>query len=116
METTTLNQLIETSGFLLVAAGGYLLFYKMSGYRKSISREVKLLMDCLFYRLVIEKYKDLAISIDEKSYINSYRKEVQLQMNHSPSRYSQPSEIEKRLESLGKLEKQIEDILSKVKL
>lgn len=107
-------QLIESGGILLTACIAMFAYWRIINIRKLADREIDLLLDCFFYRQIIEKYKALAKEHEDKTYEQQFRDEVESQYDITSSRHSQPKAIEKRLKKLRKRDKQIDDFLSKI--
>jgi hypothetical protein len=116
METSTINQIIETSG-LLVTAGVVLIFYlKAIKFRSTVHREIALLKDCYFYRAVIERYKNLVLEDKGSSHINILSEEVENEYGFKHSRFSQPKMITNRLKELQNKDETITEFLEKIKI
>ncbi len=116
MHYTTVNQIIQTSGLILVALIGLSVYWTISKTRGAIQKETVLLKDCYFYRQVIEKYKVLLKEHGESSMINTLRREVEEEVGYSSSRLSQPSAISKRSLELCGADKELEQFISKIKI
>jgi len=115
METSTINQLIETSGILMSVIIAILFYLKVTNWRSAVNKEILLLRDCFFYRQIIEKYKDKIKETQDSSQINTLRKEVKEETGIVPSRYSEPGEILSRLSILKVKDHKLELLLSKIK-
>ncbi len=114
METSTINQIIESGTFLIIslAALGY---YSMGiRFRKRISTEIKLLQDCYYYRSVIEKYKVDRKNGGESSGYIKVRKQVESDLGYSASTHSEPRNIKTRLEVLAKHDSDIKEFVDKI--
>ena len=115
METSTINQLIESLGILISVFIALIFYLKAIRMRKSNRKEIDLLKDFTFYKALIEKYKDLASELDGKNYYITFRREVREETGFDTSRYSELSNIQKRLKELKAIDKKLEEFLSKLK-
>jgi hypothetical protein len=113
MDITTINQIIETGGLLILGFGAMVFYWKGIKKKDNIQREISLLKDCVFYREIIEKYRNVK---GKNNFYNKYREEVRQSIDYSPSRYSEIAEIRLRLESLKKQDSAIESFLQKLKI
>lgn len=117
MEASTLNQIIESGTFLLLGFLGFFIYRIRLQKKKWVEREEKLLKDCLFYRAVIEEYKEeLEMRTGEGTMYHSLRKKVREELGYQNSEISNPGEISQRLQKLKKLDRMISDYLDKIKL
>lgn len=116
METSTINQIIETAGLLLIA-GAVLFFYlKAIKFRNKVHTEIALLKDCYFYRGVIERYKNLVLEDKGSSHINILSEEVENEYGFKHSRFSQPKMITNRLKELQTEDETLTEFLQKIKI
>lgn len=116
METSTINQIIETAGLLLTAVVVLYFYFKAIKFRNIVHREIALLKDCFFYRKVIEKYKEHVAEDKGSSYSNTFRQEVNNEYGIKPSRFSEPNMILSRLEELQDKDETISEFLEKIKM
>jgi len=118
MDTSTLNQLIQTSGLIFIPIISLSLAYiyanKLIKHKSDLDREIKLSEDLLFYHAVIEKYETLAKHHEDATLRRTYREEVFNEIGYTPSHYSQPSKLKKRLSEMGKTDKKFERAINKV--
>jgi len=118
METTTLNQIIQTSGLILIPIISLTLAYlyasKFIKHKSDLDREIKLSEDLLFFHALIEKYEDLAKHHEEQTMRRTYREEVFNEIGYKPSHHSQPSKLKKRLNEMGKTEKKFDKAITKL--
>ena len=115
MDTSTVNQLIQTGGFMLMTIAGMVFYWWLNHFRRVMSRETDLLLDCYFYRQVIEKYKTRVAEQGEGNLYNSFRKVVIEELRYPSSRYSEPAEIEKRLNYLAQSDEELSKLISQIK-
>ncbi len=114
METSTLNQLIESSTLIIIATLGVIFYWKANRIRTSLAREAKLLKDCVFYRQVIDIYAHSAKEeVDFPSH-SDIRATAEHALGYKPSTFSQPTQIKSRLESLAEKDKRIQDFIEKI--
>ena len=118
MDISTVNQIIESITIFLTPVVTILLAYFLSKrllkYKNNIDREIKLLKDLIFYRMVIDLYKQ---KVDEHEASNQYkniRAEAKILTGIEPSRFSEPKQIEKRLKFLDAINQKVEKIVSKM--
>ncbi len=114
METSTINQLIESGGILLITYYGlkkYSKFYKM---KENFIRESNLLMDILFFRKVEKNYQELNSEDEDAIGYNKMRGLVRSELNYNLSHYSEPARIANRLKDLENKNEKIKEILSKI--
>jgi hypothetical protein len=125
METTTVDQIINSSGLILAPVLtillGYFLANKLIKRKSKVEVEIELLKSILFFRGVIEKYKSLIIetgkdgkSLYTTNQYNKCRNEVQKELDYEPNYLSKPSEIRTRLARLGALSKELEKLIQKI--
>ena len=116
METNTVNQIIESGTLFftpIVTIGFvYYLSKKFIKCKNDIAREITLLKDLIFYKTVIDLYKN---KVDEHEVSNQYknfRAEAKKLTGIEPSRISEPKKIELRLKHLDALNEKVEKIIS----
>ncbi|MDA3850373.1 MAG: hypothetical protein PF447_03795 [Spirochaetaceae bacterium] len=116
MDTTTINQIIETGGLLLLGLFGFLA-YRITIKRKNlVDREIKLLRDCLFYRAVISEYKEeLSSHTGENNRYNTFRKSVEADLGYSNSGLSEPAAVCTRLDELKELSQDMSRVADSLK-
>lgn len=111
MDTSTINQIISTAGVMVVGFAALLFYWKGLKAKQNIQREISLLKDCYFYRELINKYKS---EKGIRNNYNKYRKDVQKKIDYTPSQFSEPAEIRKRLEVLNTKDTEIQAFLNKI--
>jgi len=100
---------------LLIGALGVSVFwYKAMRLKENNSREIDFLMDCHFYRQVIEKYKLVAQDSQDGTMIGRIRKEVQSELDYKTSKFSEPARIKSRLEELRRKDERIDKFIDKI--
>ena len=114
METSTINQLIESIAFLITAMIVIIFWSRAMAIKKQNSREIDLLMDCYFYRQIIEKYQFEMMGHEDNSMIGNLRREVQSELNYRSSKLSEPGRIKARLEELKSTNEQISQFVDKI--
>jgi len=118
METSTLNQIIQTSGLIIIPiitiTLAYLYASKFIKHKSDLEREIKLSQDLLFYHAVIEKYEGLAKHHEDATLRRTYREEVFNEIGYKPSTFSQPSKLKKRLADMGKTDQKLDKAISKI--
>jgi hypothetical protein len=114
MDITIINQLIETFGILFIPVITYFFANKFIKCRENVKREIALSKDILFFRLLLEKYKDKIREHEDKNYYNTFRSEVSEEMNYKQSRNSEKAIIEKRLKDLEELSEDISKNITKL--
>ncbi len=67
MDTTTINQLIESVGIVIVALISVYAYLTVLKWRKTINREGDLLKDIIFLRTIEQKYLALKNDNDGKN-------------------------------------------------
>lgn len=101
MEVTTLNQVIQTGGLIIIPiitlSLAYIYANKFIKHKSDLDREMKLSQDLLFYHAVIEKYENLAKLHEDATLRKTYRNEVFNEIGYKPSAHSQPVKLKKRL-------------------
>lgn len=121
METSTLNQIIDSIGVVIAPIATVicvsLVYQKLLSIKKINGDKEEALKDILFYRAVIQKYRDKHIEESDLNHSNykTFRAEVSSELDYKPSRRSDPSSIERELIRLGKLDEKLKAALSKVK-
>lgn len=116
MDTTTINQLIETGGFIVISLIGSILFLILTNRKNNTQKEVMLLKDCLYFQLLVGRYKEHVKEEDGKSYLQTFHKEIQDEFNYKPSANSWPSNIKERLIDLKEYSNEVEQFISKTKI
>ena len=116
MDTTTINQLIETGGFIIISLIGSFLFLTLTKRKDNNHSEAMLLKDCLYFQLLVGRYKEHVKEEDGKSYLNTFHKELQEEFNYKPSFKSQPNNIKERLIYLKEYSSEVEQFISKTKI
>lgn len=86
MDSSVVVQLIETGGILLISIVGFITYIMLSKRKNSANDEVSLLKDCLYYKLLVDKYKEHVSDFEDKNYLNTYRAELRDDLGYSPSR------------------------------
>ncbi len=118
MHTEVIRQIIETFGVIispLLAIGmAYYFAKKLLDCKDNTNREIKLLEDALYYRSLIEKYKDKIAGHENKNYYHTFRSEVDADLGYTSSQYTTPSQIDSRLKYLNKIKDDIDKSLSKI--
>jgi len=116
MDTTTLNQLIE-SGSLVLIIIIILKFYSMAvAWKFDVKKEIKLLKDIIFFRSVIDIYSKYTDDNELGNNINKFRKTAANKLDYNPSTFSEPAEIKRRLEMLINKGDDIEKFIEKLPL
>lgn len=119
MNVDIVKQIIETFGLIvspLLAIGmTYYFARKILKCKDNTDKEIRLLKDALYYRSLIEKYKNKIEGYDNKNYYNTFRNEVDSELGYASSPDSTPSQIEKRLDNLHELNDKLAIYLSKFK-
>ncbi len=119
MDTSTLNQLIQTGGLIftpvIALSLAYLYANRFIKHKSDLDREIKLSEDLLFYHAVIQKYEELAKLHENATLKRTYREEVFHEVGYKPSPFSQPSKLKKRLEEMGKTDKKLSQAIEKIK-
>ena len=114
MDTSTVNQIIESLSFITIAGLSGLFYWKATRIRRDLKREARLLRDCMYFRKIIDIYVNVAKDDeDAPSYLDA-RAQAQEALSYTPSTNSQPSQIGKRLEALLEIDQSIEEFLSKI--
>lgn len=115
METSTINQIIETGGYIAIAAISIWCYMRVIRFRSTIEKETVLLKDCIFYREVIVRYKRRLSDHEDTNLYNTIRSEVESDIGFASSRYSQPKALVSRLSELNALDEKAVDLLKKLK-
>ncbi len=119
MDTTTLNQLIQTAGLLLAPiitlSLAYIYANRFIRHKNDLNREIRLSQDLLFYHAVIQKYEELAKHHENATLKHTYREEVFHEIGYKPSEYSQPSRLKNRLEKMGQTDEKLNKAIEKIK-
>ncbi len=113
MDASVINQIIESFTLLLITAIAYYAYTRGINLKADVSKEIKLLQDCYYYRLLIDRYKNNKSR--DITYIEA-RKSVEKELGYSHSVYSEPARIKKRLERLSEIENEITDFVNKIKI
>ena len=115
METSTINQLIESLGFVATSFIIYVVLNQLYTLRHSIKFETLLLKDIIFLRLLIQKYRDKTKENLGQSCYNSFRKDVIAELGYNTSPVTKLSAITKRLEDLDELDIYISSSIKNIK-
>ncbi len=116
METSTLNQLIETVGIVIIVLMTIYAYSKAVKWKYSVKGEIALLKDIIFFRGVIEKYKTYMTENELDMNYKKFRKEVSHQIDWQPSQKSEPAIIKRRLDQLAHHDDTIDTFTSKITL
>ena len=118
METTTINQIIESATILITPIITLFLAYALSkkllGFKKELKRESSLLKDLIFYKTVIELYKERILEYEDSTQYNTFRAQAMKMTEIEPSKYSKPSRIKKRLNYLHDMNEKVKQSLQKI--
>lgn len=116
MEASTVNQIIESGTFLLLGLLGFMVYRIRMQKKDWVKRESTLLKDCLFYRGVIEEYKEeLEMRTGEGTFYNTFRGKVRDELGYQNSDSSYPQEISRRLKELKELDRLIGEYIDRIK-
>lgn len=116
METSTLNQLIESVGIALIALimrSAYLEDLETLKWKKNIKRESDLLKDIIFFRTLEKKYLDTKEDTGKTGFIKM-RQSVQDDLSYNISIHSEPARIKKRLKELAQQKEELNNFISKI--
>ncbi len=120
MDVEIIKQVVESLGLIispLLAIGmTYYFAKKILRYKDNTDREITLLNDAIYYRLLIEKYKDKVAGHENKNYYNTFRSEVDADLGYTSSQYTTPSQIESRLDYLKKIKDDMDKSLPKINI
>jgi len=114
MDTSTVNQLIESFSFIAIAGLSGVFYWKATRIRRDLNREARLLRDCLYFRKIIDIYVNVVKEEEDAPGYLDVRAQAQEALGYAPSTYSQPFHIRKRLEALVEIDHSIEEFLSKI--
>jgi len=114
MDTTTLNQLIETAGIIFIAVFAFVVYSKAVKWKYGVGREITLLKDIIFFRTIIEKYIVYLKENNLESKRNKFRQAVEDEIGFSSSVNSEPKRIQNRLEQLQQYDESIDKFISKI--
>ena len=112
METTTLNQLIQSGTVLMVSVIGIICWTiyssKLRHYKKLIVKESNLLKDILFLRAMIEKYKEICRDEMDGPGHRRIMEKVKTEFGISLSEAAQPARVADRLRELDEMNQVLE--------
>ncbi|MBT3747512.1 MAG: hypothetical protein HOG34_00910 [Bacteroidetes bacterium] len=118
METTTLNQIIESGGLILAPALtaliGFYFYTKHIKTRNSIVNEEEMLLDIYFLRELIEKYKSHCMAKETRNHYITFRDEVKGKLSFDVPDKSTKSYVRGRLKHLSKEKEEIAKVLDKI--
>lgn len=116
METQIIVQLIETGGILLIAISGFITYLVLTKRKKRAEVEVNLLKDCLYFQLLVNKYKNHLSDIESGNNLNTFRRELTEEYNYSPSSFSFPGKIRSRLIELNEYTEEVDKYIESAKV
>ncbi len=116
MDTTTVNQLIDTGGIVLIGLAAICTYWWVSNVRKVIRKEKELLLDCLFYRRVVGKYMERVKELGDGNLYRTFRSEAQKELGYKNSSNSEIAKIMDRLKYLARSDAQLAELMNKISL
>lgn len=114
MDTTTINQLIETIGIVIVVLITICVYSKAVKWKRNVNREIELLKDLIFFRTVEQKYLELTSDQNGGNGFLKIRKTVQKELNYNTSTNNEPARIKRSLEKLKQHDDSIDSFISKI--
>ena len=118
METTTINQIIETMGIIvspiLTIWIAYFFSKKLLKFKDNITREISLSKDIIYFQTIIQLYKEKTLETEKTNQYNTFRKKAKEILEYEQSYFSKPSVIKKRLEYLDELNEKVKKNIDKI--
>lgn len=114
METSTINQLIESAGIIFIARITLKTYSKAVKWKRNVNREIELLKDLIFFRTVEQKYLEVTSDKNGGSGFLKIRKTVQKELDYNTSTNNEPARIKRNLEKLKQYDDSIDEFISKI--
>jgi len=118
METTTVDQIIQTTGDILTPVIAIIITYflakRMFRHKLGVEREISLLKSVLYYKRVISEYEKIIDETNDPSDKKEIKMQIETELDFKPNEYVQPAKIKKRLEFLEIMDEKISTSIAKL--